>query len=197
MPPSPHSPTNSSLKPLLSYEKDSYSPPWRSDLIIFVNGILMKPKNLIHLTPTTSLLSFLRANGLTGTKLGCNEGGCGACTVILQKWTGEVVESRSVNACLFPAVGAEGGNVVTVEGLGSLRGGMHPVQERMTKVRGKGVGGVGKYYTSHVRRTAISIIDSNSLSISLHSSPLNTVSRIPVRILHAWNRRSHVRYLCE
>ncbi|GMH77592.1 hypothetical protein TL16_g07465 [Triparma laevis f. inornata] len=100
----------------------------------------MKPKNLIHLTPTTSLLSFLRANGLTGTKLGCNEGGCGACTVILQKWTGKVVESRSVNACLFPAVGAEGGNVVTVEGLGSLRGGMHPVQERMTKSHGSQCG---------------------------------------------------------
>eukprot|EP00519_Triparma_laevis_P015336 CAMPEP_0182491596 /NCGR_PEP_ID=MMETSP1321-20130603/960_1 /TAXON_ID=91990 /ORGANISM="Bolidomonas sp., Strain RCC1657" /LENGTH=1393 /DNA_ID=CAMNT_0024693879 /DNA_START=184 /DNA_END=4365 /DNA_ORIENTATION=- len=100
----------------------------------------MRSRELVHLTPTTTLLSFLRANGLTGTKLGCAEGGCGACTVIVQKWVNEKVENRSVNACLFPAAAADGCHVVTVEGLGSTRGQLHPVQERMTKSHGSQCG---------------------------------------------------------
>ena len=140
MPPAPHSPTNSSEKVVLSYEKDSYSPPWRSDLVIYVNNKKMRSRELVHRTPTTTLLSCLRANGLTGTKLGCAEGGCGACTVIVQKWVNEKVENRSVNACLFPAAAADGCHVVTVEGLGSTRGQLHPVQERMTKSHGSQCG---------------------------------------------------------
>jgi xanthine dehydrogenase iron-sulfur cluster and FAD-binding subunit A len=54
--------------------------------------------------------------GLTGTKLGCGEGGCGACTVMLSSWDNTRVLHRAVNACLCPLYAVEGMHVVTVEG---------------------------------------------------------------------------------
>lgn len=69
----------------------------------------------------TTLLDFLREHlGLTGTKRGCDEGDCGACTVL--------VENRPVNSCLFLAVKAHGKRVLTIEGLAE-DGQLHPLQE--------------------------------------------------------------------
>ena len=69
-----------------------------------------------------SLLDLLRERiGLTGTKLGCNQGGCGACTVI--------VDGARVLSCLTLAVQADGRKVQTIEGLAAADGGLHPLQE--------------------------------------------------------------------
>ena len=66
---------------------------------------------------------------LTGSKLGCGEGGCGACTVVLSKITAEQqVKHFSVNACLTPLCAAHGMAVTTVEGIGSTKSALHPVQ---------------------------------------------------------------------
>ena len=54
--------------------------------------------------------------GLTGTKLGCGEGGCGACTVMVSSSEDGQLWHRSVNACLAPLYSVEGMHVVTVEG---------------------------------------------------------------------------------
>jgi len=55
--------------------------------------------------------------GLTGTKLGCGEGGCGACTVMVSNVADDgSLLHRSVNACLCPLYAVEGMHVVTVEG---------------------------------------------------------------------------------
>ncbi len=68
----------------------------------------------------TSLLDLLRDHlGLTGTKKGCNQGACGACTVL--------VDGERINSCLALAVQYEGRSITTIEGLGAP-GSLHPLQ---------------------------------------------------------------------
>jgi xanthine dehydrogenase YagT iron-sulfur-binding subunit len=74
-----------------------------------------------HLPPQRSLLELLRGElGLTGTKLVCNAGNCGACTVL--------VDDRPVYSCITLAVACEGKRVETIEGI-SKDGALDPVQE--------------------------------------------------------------------
>jgi len=68
--------------------------------------------------PGLSLLDYLRKElHLTGTKEGCREGDCGACTVLIGELNGSVVNYHSVNSCLFPIGDANGKHIVTIEGL--------------------------------------------------------------------------------
>ncbi|GME41738.1 Xanthine dehydrogenase [Neofusicoccum parvum] len=91
--------------------------------------------------PEVTLLEYLRGVGLTGTKLGCAEGGCGACTVVVSQWnpTTNSIYHASVNACLAPLVSVDGKHVVTVEALGDP-GRPHPVQERIAMLNGSQCG---------------------------------------------------------
>ena len=71
--------------------------------------------------PRQSLLEVLRdVVGLTGTKEGCNDGNCGACTIL--------VDGRIVDSCLVLGVEAEGKNITTIEGVASVEG-LHPLQQ--------------------------------------------------------------------
>ncbi|BGP37400.1 hypothetical protein JCM10450v2_001310 [Rhodotorula kratochvilovae] len=95
-----------------------------------------------QIDPDTSLLAFLRSQpGLTGTKQGCNEGGCGACTVVLQSIHPRTKEIQhlAINACLAPLVCLEGKHCITVEGIGNSDN-PHPLQERMYKLHGSQCG---------------------------------------------------------
>ena len=75
--------------------------------------------------PETTLLTYLRLNlRLCGTKLGCGEGGCGACTVMVSfvEPTSKNIKHISVNACLAPLVSMHGMAVTTIEGRDGHRG---------------------------------------------------------------------------
>ena len=82
-----------------------------------------------------TLLEWLRESGFTGSKEGCAEGECGACAVLVAKPDGEArTRWTAINACLVPAAGLDGQEVITAEGLGQP-GELHVVQQEMA-VRG-------------------------------------------------------------
>jgi carbon-monoxide dehydrogenase small subunit len=86
-------------------------------VVLDVNG---EPREAF-VEPGWTLLKVLREElGLTGAKLGCGDGECGACTVI--------IDGRAVPSCLVLAVGAEGKEITTIEGLQS-EGALHPLQQ--------------------------------------------------------------------
>lgn len=92
--------------------------PVKQEIKVTINGEL----NRFLIRTNTFLLDFLRDElGLTGAKRGCNKGECGSCTVLL--------DGRPVRSCLFPAVMADGRQVVTIEGLEEPGGKLHPLQE--------------------------------------------------------------------
>jgi len=85
-------------------------------------------------TGTETLLDFLRQDaGLYGTKEGCNEGDCGACSVII---TGHDGVPRPINACILFLPQLQGRAVRTVEGISGPDGNLHPVQEAMIAKHG-------------------------------------------------------------
>ncbi|HKL68239.1 xanthine dehydrogenase small subunit [Salibaculum sp.] len=86
---------------------------------------------------TGTLLDWLRENrGLTGTKEGCNEGDCGACTVMVTDERGH----RALNACILFLPQLHGKSVRTVEGLAAPDGSLHPVQREMVAQHGSQCG---------------------------------------------------------
>lgn len=93
-----------------------------------------------HASPSTTLLQHLReACGLTGTKEGCAEGDCGACTVLVGDLNADRIEYKAVNACIRLLPTIDGKSVVTVEGVKSPDG-LHPIQQAMTDCHGSQCG---------------------------------------------------------
>jgi xanthine dehydrogenase small subunit len=99
-----------------------------------------RPIEAVGVSPTTTLLGYLRASGWTGTKEGCAEGDCGACTVaIVDAEAPGGPRFRAVNSCLVLLPMVQGQRVYTVEGL--RRGGAyHPVQEALVDALGSQCG---------------------------------------------------------
>ncbi len=83
---------------------------------LLVNGM----EHVLQLEARVSLLDALRENlGLTGTKKGCNQGACGACTVL--------VDGERINSCLALAIQHQGRKITTIEGVADGAG-LHPLQ---------------------------------------------------------------------
>jgi len=76
----------------------------------------------VEIEPHLTLLQLLRDKlELTGTKEGCGMGECGACTVLL--------DGKTINSCIFPAMEVDGKSVTTIEGLTDAQGNLHPIQK--------------------------------------------------------------------
>ena len=88
--------------------------------------------DLSAVSPVQTLLDFLRLDrGLRGTKEGCAEGDCGACTVLVGRLSDGQLKYETVNACIRFVGSLDGCHVVTVESLAAPGGPLHPVQQAM------------------------------------------------------------------
>ena len=126
--------------------------------------------------PRVSLLDLLRERiGLTGTKMGCNQGACGACTVI--------IDGTRVLSCLTLAVQADGCEVQTIEGLSSQDGDLHPLQRAFIERDGLQCG----YCTPGQICSAIAMVaefrrgDPSYITADLVEGPTGAVTRQEIR----------------
>src|ERR1700731_644150 len=88
---------------------------------VSVSLTVNRTRHAFMLDPRTTLLDLLREHlDLTGTKKGCDQGQCGACTVL--------IDGRRVNSCLTFAVMYDGAQITTIEGL-AINGALHPLQQ--------------------------------------------------------------------
>lgn len=105
-------------------------------LTLTINGETVHLKDV---SPTMTLLEYLRQSRRVGTKEGCGDGDCGACTVVL---IGEGVDRQphyqAVNSCLIPLGAVAGRDIITVEGIAN--GQLHPVQAAMVETGGSQCG---------------------------------------------------------
>jgi len=127
----------------ITREADALVQPGQAShsLLFYVNGrrvVIDRPD------PTTLLVDWLRDDetGLTGTKLSCGEGGCGACTVMLSRWDPhrKRVAETAINSCLRPLCSLDGAMITTTEGIGSTRQKLDPVQHRIAANNGSQCG---------------------------------------------------------
>ena len=106
--------------------------------IRFIRG--GKTVALSNVPPDRTLLEVLREDmGLTGTKEGCGEGDCGACTVVLGEAVGGKLEYRAINSCIRMAHSVDGLALWTVEDLATDKG-LHPAQQAMVDCHGSQCG---------------------------------------------------------
>jgi xanthine dehydrogenase small subunit len=95
-----------------------------------IRFILNEKEVAVDLPPGMVLLDFIRYHQyLTGTKIGCREGDCGACTVLIGDLKDERLQYESMTSCLMPLGNAHGKHVVTVEGINFA--GLNPIQQAM------------------------------------------------------------------
>ena len=91
--------------------------------------------------PNETLLNFIRTKlKKTGTKEGCAEGGCGACTVVLGELKSNEVNYRAINSCITLLPTIQGKQLILIEDLISKNGSLHPVQEAMVNCHGSQCG---------------------------------------------------------
>lgn len=87
--------------------------------------------------PGTTVLDFVRYHkDLKGTKIGCREGDCGACTVLVGELKDGGVSYRTMTSCLMPLANASGKHIVTIEGINPQNGSLTPVQQAMVDHNG-------------------------------------------------------------
>jgi xanthine dehydrogenase YagT iron-sulfur-binding subunit len=147
-------------------------PPASAKTTLRVNG----QRRELTLDTRTTLLDALREHlKLSGTKKGCDQGQCGACTVI--------VNGRRINSCLSLAIMHDGDEITTIEGLGTPNN-LHPMQAAFVKHDGYQCG----YCTPGQICSAVSVLDEirqgipSHVSADLNAKPLLSVDEIRERM---------------
>ncbi len=112
--------------------------PFRNFIRFILNDKVIE---LDELAPTQTLLDFVRlSERLVGTKEGCAEGDCGACSVLVGRLSDGVLSYETVNACIRFTASLDGCHVVTIEHLVGKEGALHPVQQAMVDHHGSQCG---------------------------------------------------------
>ena len=100
-----------------------------------------EPRRLESMDPNMTVLTWLREQeGYCGTKEGCAEGDCGACTVVLARLEGNTLRYRAVNACIMFLPQLDGAQLITIEHLKDGNGALHPLQQAMVDHHGSQCG---------------------------------------------------------
>ena len=99
---------------------------------------ILNNENISTDQPTGStVLDFVRYHkDMKGTKIGCREGDCGACTILVGELIDGLVRYRSMTSCLMPLANAAGKHIVTIEGINPADGSLTPVQQAMVDESG-------------------------------------------------------------
>ena len=105
--------------------------------IYMIRFILNNQTVETELPKGSTVLDFARYyKNLKGTKIGCREGDCGACTIMVGEISGEKLKYRSQTSCLMPLANAHGKHIVTVEGINKSNGELTEVQSAMVENSG-------------------------------------------------------------
>ena len=100
-----------------------------------------KIHSISNIDPNETILNYVRLNlKKTGTKEGCAEGGCGACTVVLGNLKNNKIDYQAINSCIAFVPSLEGKQLILVEDLVSKNGALHAVQEAMVNYHGSQCG---------------------------------------------------------
>ena len=115
-----------------------------------INCTINEEQRVLHAYPIERLLDVLREQlRLTGTKEGCGEGECGACTVM--------IDGQIVNSCLVPVAQVEGASIKTIEGIALGEGQLHRVQQAFIECGGAQCG----ICTPGMVLAAVSLLENN------------------------------------
>lgn len=110
----------------------------RSEITFYLNGQKQTVRGEKALSTVSDFLRYEKS--LTGTKVVCAEGDCGACTALLaSSQDSDSTRFKAINTCIFPVLGLDGGHLVTIEGIADGEK-LHPLQESMIKCHGSQCG---------------------------------------------------------
>eukprot|EP01114_Cavostelium_apophysatum_P000968 TRINITY_DN1083_c0_g1_i1.p1 TRINITY_DN1083_c0_g1~~TRINITY_DN1083_c0_g1_i1.p1 ORF type:complete len:1374 (-),score=383.49 TRINITY_DN1083_c0_g1_i1:31-4152(-) len=139
-----------------SHKEQRTSTQTSSSVTVNING---NPVTIENPDPSMRLVEYLRTNGYTGTKKTCGEGGCGVCTVMLNRFDQATNQQVNIpiNSCLRPICSLDGLSITTVEGIGSQKAGFHPIQERIAEFNGTQCG----YCTPGMVMNMYSLLENN------------------------------------
>eukprot|EP00178_Gracilaria_changii_P000157 TRINITY_DN1012_c0_g1_i1.p1 TRINITY_DN1012_c0_g1~~TRINITY_DN1012_c0_g1_i1.p1 ORF type:complete len:1382 (+),score=195.51 TRINITY_DN1012_c0_g1_i1:175-4320(+) len=138
-------------------------------VLLYING---RRREVSGAKSLSLLLSFIRSEErLTGTKLGCGEGGCGACTVLYSYYdrAERRIRHRAVNACLMPIAACDGAAITTIEAVGNIKDGLAPIQSVLANTHGSQCG----FCTPGIVMSMFALMRDHGSNPDLGKLPLN------------------------